>query len=271
MNIAQLNPDQRTAEPPPSHPLLLQVPNALTMARIVAAPGVVGLVIWARPLALVAAAGLVLLLAVTDGLDGWLARRWRVTSQLGAWLDPLADKVLVTALVISLSWLLSPLGLVESLHDIRQATLPARRALADQGIPLWTYVAGLPWWLATVMLGREVLVTAWRHQHRGVAQGTFAMARTWGKVKTAAQLIWAITTLLAVGLAPWFAHAQRSWLGALSLTALTVALVSSYWSAWDYLRPGRAAATSTTRQGSSSCATGQGPHATTSDESQTHP
>ena len=41
--------------------------------------------------------------AATDGLDGWLARRFRSTSRTGMWLDPLADKIIVAAAVLTLS------------------------------------------------------------------------------------------------------------------------------------------------------------------------
>jgi CDP-diacylglycerol--glycerol-3-phosphate 3-phosphatidyltransferase len=83
---------------------LAQLPNALTVARLVVLPVYVLLMLDADgghswPAAIVfAAAGL------TDRLDGWLARRWRVESAFGKVADPLADRLLIDAAVILL-WL----------------------------------------------------------------------------------------------------------------------------------------------------------------------
>ena len=73
-------------------PDIRNVPNILTALRVLAAPFVAYLIVtghdWAA-LLLFAAAGL------SDGLDGSIARRWGGTSDFGAWLDPLADKLLM--------------------------------------------------------------------------------------------------------------------------------------------------------------------------------
>lgn len=70
---------------------LAWVPNGLSLSRIVAGPVVIALVLTGRaPEAL----ALFLLAAVTDGLDGWSARKLGVVSDFGAFLDPLADKAL---------------------------------------------------------------------------------------------------------------------------------------------------------------------------------
>lgn len=70
--------------------LHLQLPNALSIARLLGSP----LLIWALP-ALSTPAMLILfgLLGLTDFLDGWLARRWKIASEAGALLDGLADLV----------------------------------------------------------------------------------------------------------------------------------------------------------------------------------
>ena len=84
------------------------LPNALTIARILAAP-VIGWLVWqatipgkAEHLALLATWALVLfiLAALTDWLDGYLARRLKVTSALGAMLDLWADKILVAGVLL---------------------------------------------------------------------------------------------------------------------------------------------------------------------------
>ena|SRR5215208_4599791 len=76
--------------------------NCLTVLRILLVPVFVTLLVYRKPGlgALVFAAA-----AVTDGLDGWVARRQGMQSRLGAFLDPLADKILLTASFVTLTWL----------------------------------------------------------------------------------------------------------------------------------------------------------------------
>jgi CDP-diacylglycerol--glycerol-3-phosphate 3-phosphatidyltransferase len=81
---------------------LAQIPNALTVARLILIPVFVALVLssdgghsW--PAAIVFGAA-----AVTDQIDGWLARRWRVESSFGKVADPLADRLMIDAAVILL-------------------------------------------------------------------------------------------------------------------------------------------------------------------------
>jgi CDP-diacylglycerol--glycerol-3-phosphate 3-phosphatidyltransferase len=83
-------------------PLLRQLPNALTIARFLMVPAFV--VLYAR-----AdnghdwAAGILFGVAgITDQVDGWLARRWRVESEFGKYADPLADRLMIDAAVIML-------------------------------------------------------------------------------------------------------------------------------------------------------------------------
>ncbi len=83
---------------------LRQLPNQLTVARIVAVP-VLCLFIgmgngWLRWLALI----IYVAAAVTDWLDGFLARRMNMQSDLGKMLDPIADKLLVGALIVIFAW-----------------------------------------------------------------------------------------------------------------------------------------------------------------------
>jgi CDP-diacylglycerol--glycerol-3-phosphate 3-phosphatidyltransferase len=79
-----------------------QIPNALTIARFAAIPVFIALEAGAEggkswPAAIVFAAA-----AVTDQLDGWLARRWHVESRFGTVADPLADRLMIDAAVVLL-------------------------------------------------------------------------------------------------------------------------------------------------------------------------
>lgn len=134
------------------------IPNALTLARVLAVPVCLGLIL------LIPEARTVLLLvfvtaAATDFLDGYLARKWQVTSRLGALLDPIADKLLVALMLLYLA--------VLNLADFLPVSIILLREL---------YIAGL----------REFL--AKQQVELPVSSG--------GKWKTALQML-AVTTLLA--------------------------------------------------------------------------
>ncbi|MCB9973110.1 MAG: CDP-diacylglycerol--glycerol-3-phosphate 3-phosphatidyltransferase [Rhodospirillales bacterium] len=77
-----------------------KIPNLLTISRIIAIPVLVGLLYI--PLHITSWIALVLYTAmcITDYLDGYLARKWQVTSPIGTFLDPIADKILVAALLL---------------------------------------------------------------------------------------------------------------------------------------------------------------------------
>ena len=83
--------------------MILSLPNLLTYGRILAVPVVTGCILWrgdnARWLALL----VFIVAALTDFLDGYLARRWRQQSSLGRMLDPIADKLLVAATLLALA------------------------------------------------------------------------------------------------------------------------------------------------------------------------
>ena len=82
---------------------LAQLPNALTVFRLVLIPVFIWVLLvdgdngYSRPAAIIFATA-----GITDQLDGWLARRWRVESQFGKVADPLADRLMIDAAVILL-------------------------------------------------------------------------------------------------------------------------------------------------------------------------
>jgi len=127
--------------------LILSLPNGLTIIRILAIPIILILLFSTGRLYQVITALLFLLAAVTDTLDGYLARRRGMVTTLGKFLDPLADKLLIVTALIAL--------------------IPAR---------------GIPFWMVIVIVGREIAVTGLR----GIAasQGTIVSARALGKYKT---------------------------------------------------------------------------------------
>ncbi len=129
-----------------------QIPNLLTLLRVVLIPAVIMLLIQETPRSCFGAAVVYVLLAITDALDGWLARRFDVQSLIGKFLDPLADKVLVAALLIYLVWL-----------------------------------GWVPPWLACLTLARELAVTSLRAL--ASSEGLVLAALRGGKEKTALQMV----------------------------------------------------------------------------------
>jgi CDP-diacylglycerol---glycerol-3-phosphate 3-phosphatidyltransferase len=133
-------------------------PNLLTGARIAAIPVVVLLISFPGPSASFLGALCFLLAGATDFLDGFLARRHRLVSRFGKFMDPVADKLLVSAALI----MLIPLG----------------RA---------------PAWMAFLIVGRELAVTGLRAL--AATEGIILAPDRWGKVKTALQMA-ALTALI---------------------------------------------------------------------------
>ena len=146
------------------------IPNILTVLRLIAAPGVAILFLYfQRPVADWFALVLFVTAALTDFLDGYLARLWKQESKFGAMLDPIADKAMVIiALVIIVG-----LSTADKLVMDAWILLPA-----------------------TVILFREVFVSGLR-EFLGASVGTLKVTNL-AKYKTTVQMI-AIAVLFAKG------------------------------------------------------------------------
>jgi cardiolipin synthase len=138
------------------------LPNILTYGRIAAVPVVAGLLMWGGNNARWWALGIYIVAAITDFLDGYLARLWQQQSSLGRMLDPIADKVLVAVVLLVLS--------------------------AD-GILFGGHI-----WAAIIILSREVLVSGLR-EYLGELQVSVPVTKI-AKWKTTVQLV-AIGFLIA--------------------------------------------------------------------------
>jgi cardiolipin synthase (CMP-forming) len=140
----------------------INVPTLLTWARIVLIPVVVGVFYFALPIAeanLIATVAFVLA-ALTDWLDGWLARKLNQTSAFGAFLDPVADKLMVAAALVALV----QLGRVDAI-------------------------------LAIIIIGREITISALREWMASIGASRSVAVSMIGKLKTTAQMV-AIPMLL---------------------------------------------------------------------------
>jgi len=122
--------------------LLTSLPNLLTLSRILAIPVVVGSFYVSGDYARWIACALFSAAAVTDWLDGHMARRWQQQSEVGRFLDPIADKLLVSATL----FMLTAFGRLSA-----QAVLPALVILCREIL-----VSGLREYLAGLRIGMPV-------------------------------------------------------------------------------------------------------------------
>jgi CDP-diacylglycerol--glycerol-3-phosphate 3-phosphatidyltransferase len=145
--------------------MFLTLPTLLTWARIVAIPLIVGLYAmpWTIQLMNLVATVLFVVIALTDWLDGWLARKLNQTSSFGAFLDPVADKLLVCAALL----ILLQLDRVNAL-------------------------------VALVIIGREIAISALREWMAQIGASRSVAVHMLGKLKTTAQMV-AIPFLLYDG------------------------------------------------------------------------
>ena len=144
----------------------LNIPNILTWLRIAAIPLFVAVLYideaWLTTFqANVIATGIFIAAAITDWFDGYLARKWNQTSAFGAFLDPVADKLMVAAALIVLVWI----GRAEA-------------------------------YLAIVIIGREIAISALREWMAQLGQTKSIAVAFIGKVKTVAQMTAIIALLL---------------------------------------------------------------------------
>jgi cardiolipin synthase (CMP-forming) len=126
--------------------MLTSLPNLLTLFRIVAIPGIVALFYLETSLGRWLACGLFSLAAITDFLDGYLARTTGQQSSLGRFLDPVADKLLVAATLL----LLTGFGQIDGLTILPAVVILCREIL----------VSGLREYLAEIRVGLPVSALA---------------------------------------------------------------------------------------------------------------
>ena len=128
--------------------MFLTLPTLLTWARIVAIPLIVGVFYlpWEAPARNLTATVLFVLFALTDWLDGWLARRLNQTSAFGAFLDPVADKFLVCASLLVLVQL--------DRVDVLVALVIIGREIAISSLREWMAQIGASRSVAVHMLGK---------------------------------------------------------------------------------------------------------------------
>ena len=154
--------------------MFLTIPTILTWARIAAIPLIVGVFYlpWEPATQNLAAALMFVLFAITDWLDGWLARRLNQTSAFGAFLDPVADKILICASLLVL------------LEQNRVSAL-----------------------VALIIIGREIAISALREWMAQIGASRSVAVHMLGKLKTVSQMV-AIPFLLYDGVLFGLVHTR---------------------------------------------------------------
>lgn len=180
---------------------ILNLPNLLTFFRIALIPLLVILLLSPTRTAGFFATVLFALAAITDWLDGYIARRMGIVTIFGKFLDPIADKLIVAAALIMI--------------------LPYERA---------------PAWMVLIILSREIIITGLR----GIAstEGIVIPASNLGKFKTIFQIV-AILCLLLHYDYNWFFGIQNPYLHVnmhnVGMFYLWIATIITIWSGIDYL------------------------------------
>jgi CDP-diacylglycerol--glycerol-3-phosphate 3-phosphatidyltransferase len=166
------------------------IPNSLTAFRIVLVPILVAVLLTEMPDREYWGLGIFVVATVTDYFDGFIARRTGAETVMGALLDPIADKLLISAAFISLV----ELGLA-------------------------------PAWMVTVIVGREFAVTALRMI--ALERGLAIAANRWGKAKMVSQVIAVAILILGRKLGSWIVLGHITLWVALVLTV--VSMVVYFW------------------------------------------
>ena len=172
------------------------IPTLLTLLRIVLLP-VICVVFylpydWARPLSCL----IFTVAGITDWLDGYLARRWQQESRFGAFLDPVADKLMVATVLI----------LMVEFDNSPWLTIPA-----------------------VVIIGREITISALREWMAEMGQRGKVAVGWMGKVKTTAQMV-------SLGMLLYLHDLFGIPIYQLGTLVLLVATVLTIWSMVEYMR-----------------------------------
>jgi phosphatidylglycerophosphate synthase len=216
----------------------VNLPNAITVGRIAAAPLVALLPLLPSWPARLAGFVLYLIAAITDYWDGYLARSRNLVTDLGRLLDPLADKLLLVATLVPMWWLMSG----------GTALLLPLRSFATMRPPFaFETPAGfvtLPLWIPLVVLGREAFMTVFRQlaARRGVVIAAIGPAKwktTFQSIWVGAAYCWFFAATLAraqrwEGSAAWRAYANLN--GVVGTISMAAAVVLTLYSLWLYLR-----------------------------------
>lgn len=188
----------------------MNLPNKLTMLRILLVPVFLVFISikdipYGKPIAI----AVFVIASITDKLDGYIARSRNQITRFGKFMDPLADKLLVTSALISL---------------VEYHIIPA--------------------WAAMIIVAREFAVTGLRSV--AAAEGIVIAASAWGKAKTVTQIIAIIMALInlnynhvSLGVIKKFINYPHKFLNITTDIAMAAAVIITIISGWDYFAKNR--------------------------------
>ncbi len=192
---------------------MLTLPNLLTLSRIFTVPILVALLWWPQwRLGYAMAFGVYCLMGITDYFDGYVARAQGAVSKLGIFLDPIADKIMVAAVIL---------------------------VLAAQGVMRGPYVGDMHVIAGLVILIREIAVSGLR-EFLGGLRVSIPVSQL-AKWKTAFQMISLGALILGQALPGWTVNLgefEANLPHTVGLTTLWTAAVLTLVTGWDYLRAG---------------------------------
>ncbi|EAW29767.1 CDP-diacylglycerol--glycerol-3-phosphate 3-phosphatidyltransferase [marine gamma proteobacterium HTCC2143] len=174
----------------------MNIPNTLTLLRILLIPVIIAVFYLPYDWSYLASAGIFMLASITDWLDGYLARKLNQSTPFGAFLDPVADKLMVS---IALVLLVERFG---------------------------------AWWFtvpAMIIIGREIVISALREWMAELGRRTSVAVSYIGKVKTGFQMV-AILVLLAA------APERSGILLNIGIVLLYLSAILTLWSMLVYIR-----------------------------------
>lgn len=175
---------------------LAWIPNALTSGRLLITP-LIGYLIVNSSFGY--AGGLLGMAGLSDGLDGIIARRYRIQSRLGSYLDPLVDKLLVGVVYFALG-----------------------------------SIAVLPWWLVGLVIGRDMMIITFvgRKLLRSGSALAASQPSVVSKFNTLLQVVLAGGVLIALA----YDYAQEPFIAGLISVLTGVVAVTTVWSGAAYIR-----------------------------------
>lgn len=206
--------------------MLRSIPNMLGLFRIVATPFLAWLILSAQAVTYLWAAILLIVMAVSDVLDGRIARHLQVVSPLGIFLDTISDKIFVAGTLLP---------------------------MIERGL--------LPSWIALLIIGRDFIISGLRSY--AATEGEVISAGKWGKQKLVMTIVALVWRLLDAGAVASGIVAVTGgivgillslWPIAMALTVIwtVFSAVDYVWKAWPLLRgswsPHRSAASTTDRR-----------------------
>jgi CDP-diacylglycerol--glycerol-3-phosphate 3-phosphatidyltransferase len=175
----------------------MNTPNALTLLRIIAIPFLFLCFYMPFPGHHITTAIIFALASITDWFDGYLARKWNMSSAFGAFLDPVADKLVVAVALV----------IIVAEHPMPMLSLPA-----------------------AIIISREIVVSALREWMAELGKRASMAVSMVGKIKTGFQM-WALIILLAIN-----PDDQITWFGIIGYIFLIIAAGLTLWSMIMYLR-----------------------------------